>query len=405
MKKIAVIGGGPAGFMAAISAKENAKNPVIIDIYEKENPLKTILYTGGGRCNFSNEIYDFKELAKFYPRGEKFLYSVFSRFGVKETLEWFSVKGLRYYTQDDNRIFPKSNLAKEVRDLLLKTSKDLNINIFSNVKVEKITLQNNGFLLYQKNQISKYDAVIIATGGFLKRDSSGYNCAKSLGHKISELKPSLTGLIIQDFDENIAGISIQNASVEIFFQNKKINDFKGDFIYTHKGISGPIAHKISSFGAFLKFSKENPLILNINFVQKNLDEIDKILQKDLENSPKKSILNIISSYIPKNLANFLLTKNNIDIEKKSSYISKQERKIIANMLINARLKVISTDDKGEIVTAGGVELKEINSKTMESKLCKNLYFCGEVLNIDGLTGGFNLQMCWSTGYIAGLFAS
>ena len=402
--KIAVIGGGPAGFIAAISAVENSDIPISIDIFEKHEPLKTILLTGGGRCNITNALYDYKELGLNYPRGEKFLYSVFSKFGVKKTIEWFNTHGAPLYTQSDNRVFPKSDDANTIRDVLINRANKLNINIKAHTQVLDIEYQNNKFIIITKNQSLEYDKVIISTGGsHTNITGSGYELAKKLGHKITELKPSLSGFIIKENKDGfakLAGVTTNNVQITAFYKDKKITQIKGDFVFTHKGISGPLVFKISSICAFVDYNESTPLILKVNYVQdKNLDE--KKLIKELDENSKKDIQNILSKYLPKSLIQTLLQSKQIDLEKKASQITKEDRKIILKLLTDHQLTAIRPVPDGEIVTAGGVELKEVNSKTMESKLVNGLYFCGEVLNIDGFTGGFNLQAAWSTGYVAG----
>lgn len=376
--QIAVIGGGAAGFMAAIVAAKNSPE-IKIDIYEKNIPLKKLLLTGNGRCNLSNKIYDYKQLASNYPRGEKFLYSAFSRFGVKETLEWFEKHGVKTYTQEDNRIFPVTDKASTVRDMFLETAEKLSIRVYSHSPINKIP----------KN----YDKVIIATGG------GDCEIAKSLGHTIKELKPSLTALRVhENFVGKLAGVSVKNAEISAF--SKK---FKGDFVFTHKGLSGPVIFKTSAYSCYLDYSKSNPLVLKINFLPEiSRENLEKELLEELNSNPHKSLENLLKKYLPKSLITCLLEENQPDCEKKSSQVTKEDRKKILSILTETQFNVISPEPEGEIVTAGGVSLDEINPKTMESKLHKGIYFCGEVMDIDGLTGGFNLQACWSTGYIAGI---
>ncbi len=397
-RKIAVIGGGPAGFTAAVSAAENAVSRELlqIDIFEKSVPLKTILYTGNGRCNLSNNIFDYRDLAANYPRGEKFLYSVFSRFGVADTLQWMESGGLETYVQNDNRIFPKTDRAASVRTFFLKKAEKNGINILKQ-GVEEVLTKNNKFFVSGRGASFEYDAVILCTGG--NRDSArGYEIARRSGHKITELKPSLTSLITREkWVKNLAGVSIKNAQIRSFFNKKKISGITGDFVFTHKGLAGPAVFDSSAYSAFLNYSPENPLILRINFIP--LKEKDEIHEK-LSTESDKSASNALKSFIPKSLAIEILKNNGINPDKKLSSLNAQE--MVINLLTGMELRVVSPAKDGEIVTAGGVELTDVDSRTMESKLVKNLFFCGEILNIDGLTGGFNLQMSWSTGYIAGL---
>ena len=408
MKKIAIIGGGPAGIMAGTVAVQNNKNKVNdkleITIFDKSDPLKTLLYTGGGRCNLSYSEYDYKKLAQFFPRGEKFLLSPFSKFGPKDTQEFFSKLGLETYTQDDNRIFPVSNDANDVRYTLLKTAENLGI-IFKKSEIAKITKSDNEFSIFDSdNNIYKYDKVVIATGGNrLKPKFSGYNLAESLGHSIIELKPALCGLKIkEEWCKKLSGISFKNLKGKVIFNGKKIKDIEGDLLFTHKGISGPLAYKTSSYCAYYDFNDKNPLILEINFIGKPFDIFDKEFTLKINENQKKKLSSIVSEYIPKSMSKILLDELGLDIEITAGSITREERKKVAKALTENQLNVISTSTEGEVVTAGGINLSEIDNRTMESKLVNGLYFCGEIIDVDGLTGGFNLQNCWTSGYVVGM---
>jgi len=406
MKNIAIIGGGPAGFMAGICAAE-ANNNLNIDIFEKNKPLKTLLYTGNGRCNLTNATFDYKELASNYPRGEKFLYSVFSRFGVKDTIDWFQQHGLELYTQDDKRVFPKSNNAETVRKILIDRAENLGINIKSNELATKISRHNGKFKVLTKSAQKNvdYDSVIIATGGnYRKPDESGYQLAKDLSHTITELRPALTAFVVKEsWPKLLAGVTVKDVKISANLQDKQVYESAGDFVFTHKGVSGPLIFRISSYCAFLEYKQNEQLILKINFIpDKSGAELETEILTELEKSSKKNITTILKDYAPKSVIDVLLESVNISPDKKASQITRQDREKIIRLLSGAELSIISPQPEGEIVTAGGVILNEVDAKTMESKIVKNLYFCGEVLNIDGLTGGFNLQACWSGGYIAGV---
>jgi len=401
-KSIAIIGGGPSGFMAGIVAAENSDFPLTIHIYEKDIPLKSILFTGNGRCNLANNTFDFKELASNFPRGEKFLYSVFSRFGTKKTVEWFENHGVDTYVQPDNRIFPETDRAATIREMFLNYAKNYSIKIFSHSSIKNIKLNDEKFEVITENSALIYDKIVMATGGNSnKSQNSGYKIAENFGHKIQQLKPSLAALITKNNPENSAGISVKNAEVTAEFDNKKITSNKGDFIFTHKGISGPLAFKTSAYCAYCNYSFNTPLVLKINFVPE-IQDLNAELLAEINSNPNKSIDNILKKYAPKSLIVSLLDFNSIVPDKKAHQISKEERKSIIKLLTETRLFAVSPEPDGEIVTAGGISLSEVNPKTMESKITKGLYFCGEILDIDGLTGGFNLQNCWSTGYICGI---
>lgn len=395
MTNIGIIGGGPAGIMCAIFASKNPDNKIFI--FDKGIILNTLLPTGGGRCNLAYSEFNFKELAKFYPRGEKFLYSVFSKFSTSDTLEFFEKIGVETYTQEDSRIFPTSDSAKEVKQALLKQIEKKNIKkLFENViEVQK---SENGFVVKTDKNTHHFDKLVIATGG----RGSGQKLAKSLGHNIIDLKPALSALITKEKDFNsISGLSLKNIPAQVFFENKKIKDLKGDMLFTHTGVSGPLIYKASSYCAYCDFNENNPLKIVFNLVDKEFCDFDKELLEKLKSNPQKETVNVVSEYVPKNLAIAILKKEKIDSTIKAGQLSKVHRAAISKALTMFTLNAVKTVAGEEIVTAGGVDLKEINSKTMESKIVEGLYFCGEVMDIDGLTGGFNLQNCWSTGFVVG----
>ena len=399
MKKICIAGGGPAGIMAAVFASKNPQNQIFI--FDKGIILNTLLPTGGGRCNLAYDEYNFKELAKFYPRGEKFLYSVFSRFSTKDTLEFFKNIGIKTYVQDDSRIFPVSDSAKDVKQALLKQIDKKNIKkVFE--KIETITKNGDIFLVKTDKNTYKFDAVIIACGG----RGNGQKLAKGLGHTITELKPSLCAMVTKEKDFTaVSGISLKNVRAEVFFENKKVkipaNMLTGDILFTHKGVSGPLVYRISSYCAYFDFDKQKPLKIIFNLTDTDFKDFDDLFLQSLKSEPQKEAVNVLARFLPKNLANAIFCKENINAFQKAGQFTKNDRQKISKSVTALSLNIISVEKGEEIVTAGGVDLKEINPKTMESKLVENLYFCGEVLDIDGLTGGFNLQNCWSTGFIAG----
>lgn len=355
--KVAVIGGGPAGCICAYYLQDYFD----VTVFDFSSPLRTLLPTGGGRCNLAHAEFDFKELAKYYPRGEKFLYSVFSNFCTSDTIDFFEKIGVQTYIQDDMRIFPKSNSSKDVREKFLKA---LNKVKFVKAKVTEI---NEAFIISTDKGNYNFDYVVVSIGGH-----SSYNMIKYLGHNIIEPKPALAGLKTKEDFSSLSGVSVN------------------DVLFTHQGISGPAVYKISSIKAREKF----PYKLSFNFV----NDID--LQTALNENPHKSIKNLISDYIPKSLAEFILKTLDVNIDEKCHRINGKTRDLILDKLQNFEVTAQGTIPDSEVVTAGGVDLNEINPKTLESKLIPKLYFCGEVMDIDGFCGGYNLQNCWSTGYVA-----
>lgn len=357
--KIAIVGTGPAGVYCALRLIEEFKkmgqNRYSITLFDPKETLSTIIPTGGGRCNLAFGEHDFKTLASFYPRGEKFLYSIFSRYSTAETLEYFEKIGIKTYTQEDRRIFPVSNSSKTLRaQLIAELLKSKNIKI---IKKEIKNIE----------ELDKYDIVVLATGS---KDCSGL--AKQFKHTVIPLKPVLCGLKIKDKGENFPiGVSLDT------------ND--GGIIFTHAGVSGPCIFKISSKNV----NKPFPYEINIPILKQ-----DKLLELLAKNSTK-SFGNVVSQIIPRSLTQYLFEKYEIDFNKQAAHAKKDEIKKLENLTLIAE----NIDGKGEIVHAGGVDLTEID-KNCHSKIVSNLWIIGENLNIDGFCGGFNLQNCWSTAAIA-----
>lgn len=369
---VGIIGGGPAGCACAYFINKFYPN-IRVSIIDK-NPMKTILATGGGRCNIANAEYDFKELAKNYPRGEKFLYSIFSKFATSETLVFFDEIGIETFCQNDGRIFPKSESAKEVYEKFINK---INVNF---IKENALRIEQTDFEFKVITDMNAYyfDNLIYATGGH-----SGYDMIKRLGINVIDPKPSLVGLVAKNKYIELMGVKIEDVyNIQ--------TGLSGDFLFTHFGISGPLVYKISSLYA----RKEMPYNLNFNFVR-DLEDFQNILN----NNPHKFIKNILSEFIPLALAEVMLKNLNIDPNLKAHKINGKMRDSILAKLTNFEMEIVSTKKDGETVTSGGVDLDSINPKTMESKDIPHLYFCGEVIDVDGFCGGFNLQNCWSTAYI------
>lgn len=380
--KLAIIGGGPAGFMAAITTKEQNPDWEVI-IFERAKPLSMLLYTGGGRCNITNAEFDFKELAKNYPRGEKFLYSIFSRFDVASLFEFFEKLGLELYIQEDKRVFPKSDDAADIRNILLDAAKASGVKIQPLTQITSLKKEEK-FILNEK---LIFDRIIIASGG---KNRFAFDIARDFGHGVSELTPVLCGMKLKEPFSNLAGISLNNISVLA-----KNAELSGDFLFTHKGISGPVIFDLSSYLAFEKF----PIKLKINFTGLDFKQQDMELIKLLEQNPQKNISNILKEYLSDSVSKEFLTRILVSPQKKAYEINSEERKKIARFLSEFETEIVEKDSPS-MVTAGGVNLDEVD-KNLQSKLVEGLYFCGEILNIDGLCGGFNLQACFSTGYVAG----
>ena len=370
---VAIIGAGASGCIAAYFL---LKAGFDVTLFDFGAPLRTLLPTGGGRCNLAHAEYDFKELAKNYPRGEKFLYSVFSKFSTYDTIALFEELGVETYAQDDGRIFPKSNSAKDVREKILARIKKAE---FIKEKVKDVIPLDAGFKIKTDRAEYFFTHVIISSGG-----KSSF---QSIKHNIIPFTPSLVGL-----NADIKGLS--GVCIKDVFSN----DFKisGDILFTHFGISGPLIYKISSINARASF----PYKISLNLFSGDLPQDlphDLPLQEELNNSPHKELKNILSKYLPQKFVKYLLG----DLaEIKAHKIDGKTRDWVLDRIHNFELNITGSNKGEETVTAGGYNLDEISSKTMESKLFRNLYFTGECLDIDGFCGGFNLQNAWSTAYIA-----
>ncbi len=370
---IAIIGGGAGGCLCAYFL---IKAGYEVTVFDKSRPLATLLPTGGGRCNLAHAEYDFKELAKNYPRGEKFLYSIFSRFSTYDTIALFEELGIKTYAQENGRIFPASNSAKEVREKILEKIKKAE---FVKEKVTAIETVEGGYKIISNPSSGGkssyfFSHVVVATGG-----KSSFSFLKDLDINIIEPKPSLVGL---NCDIKMpAGIVLKNVL------SKDLN-IKDDMLFTHFGISGPLTYTISSIKARENF----PYKLSFDLYPEDFE-----LQKLLNLYPHKDFKNILSGILPLNFAKAFLEEL---AEIKACKIDGKTRDYVLNKIHNFELTVTGTNKGEETVTAGGVDLSEINPKTMEAKRHRNLYFIGEVLDIDGFCGGFNLQNAWSTAFVA-----
>ena len=396
---LAILGGGAAGFFSAISAAEKFSNKKIILFEKSQNLLSKVKISGGGRCNVTHNCLDNNLLIKNYPRGSKELLSAFYQFSVKETIEWFKKNGVEIITEPDGRMFPSSNKSQTIVDALLKKTQDLNIKIITQAKIE-VKKINDFFELHFSNAESVYRTkkLVIACGGYPQKDA--YNWLSFSGHKIIEPSPSLFTFNVKDKNlSNLMGISVKNAKVKIL--NSKF-EFYGPLLITHWGFSGPAVLKLSAFAAIWLKEKNYEYSIEINWMDE-LDEdktLDFVLEKN--NNGKKKILNL-NSVFPERLWRYFLAKAEINPDSILAEISnKQLNKLSEIISCDIYVAHGKTTFKEEFVTAGGIDLKEINFKTMESKLCKGLFFAGEILNVDGVTGGFNFQAAWTTGFISGI---
>ena len=399
--RIAVIGGGAAGFFSAIAAKENHPDSHVT-IYEKsQKVLSKVKVSGGGRCNVTNGTTSISELAKGYPRGEKQLKKAFSVFNTKHTWQWFEARGVELYTQDDNRVFPKTNDSQTIVDCLHRETERLRIEILLGVGIASIQpISNQLELRFQgETKPRNFDKVIVATGGSPSR--KGFDWLEKLGHKIESPVPSLfTFNMPSESIKELMGVSVQNALVSV--QGTKLKS-DGPLLITHWGMSGPAILKLSAFGARVLSDLNYSFQAQVNWAgEVNNELVVNELRGISESSPNKLLSNVKPFGLPERMWLYLLNRSEIKATKKWNELGKKGLNKLVNTLTNDIYQVKGkTTFKEEFVTCGGISLECVNFKTMESRACPNLYFAGEVLDIDGITGGYNFQAAWTTGFIAG----
>ncbi len=430
--KVVIIGGGPAGMMAAISASECGCEVILI---EKMQSLgRKLLITGKGRCNITSSL-DISEFIKNTPGNGMFLYSAFSNFTNLDIIQFLKNQGLNVKEERGNRIFPVTDKSLDVLDCFIKRLKELNVRIILNTKVKEVLTkeildtEKSGF--DDNNQKSNFkkvvgivtesgekiyaDKVILATGGKSYPNTGstgdGYKIAEKLGHSITKIKPSLVPLEIYDrkICKELQGLSLRNVEIQIkdIEKNKIIyNDF-GEMLFTHFGVSGPIilsgsAHLVR-YKNIEELLKKEKILLSIDLKPALTEEkLNERILRDFAKYKNKQFKNSLDKLLPQKLIPVIIEKTNINPDKKVNEITKEERKRIIDNL--KRFEIVIKDFRpieDAIITSGGISIKEINPKTMESKKVNGLYFAGEIIDVDSYTGGFNLQIAYSTGYTAG----
>lgn len=400
---VLVVGGGAAGFFAAISAKFHYPE-LRVAIAEKTNKvLGKVKISGGGRCNVTHHCFDLKKLCSHYPRGEKELRQVFKQFAVQDTIEWFESRGVKLKTEEDGRMFPITDNSQTIIDCLLRETKKLGIEILLQTSVAEIKKVENQFQLVTNNQQLITKKLIIATGGSPKL--SGLQWLKDLGHDVVAPVPSLfTFNMPKNPITELMGVSVPNAKVRIV--GTKLG-YSGALLITHWGMSGPAILKLSAWGARWLAENKYNFKITVNWQEaKNEEEVRDYLSEFRNTNKLKLITNARPYDLPKRLWNFFLERLDIAIDKQWVNLKKQDFNRLVNTLFNDEYEVSGkTTFKEEFVTAGGIGLQSVDMATMQSKDLSTLYFAGEVLDIDGITGGFNFQAAWSGGWVAGKLGS
>ena len=402
---VIVIGGGAAGFFGAIAcASANPKLKVTL-IEAGVKPLAKVRISGGGRCNVTHHCFDPARLVENYPRGGKALRGAFSRFQPQDTVQWYQSRGVKLKTERDGRMFPTTDSSETIINCLMQAAAKAGVNLRTGVGVKTVkqffdSQDKNYFQVELKNgRVLKCDRLLIATGS----NPSGYRWAKNLGHKIESPVPSLFTFNIKDPRlQGLAGVSVDQAQVKLGTGKNKLEQ-TGALLITHWGLSGPAILKLSAWGARFLYDLKYNSTLQINWLpESNQENLTQILIKLKQTNPKKKIVNYCPVELPKRLWQSLVNYVNIKPEKVWSEISKKELNKLVTEILQGQYSIQGKGVfKDEFVTCGGVSLKEVNFKTMESKKCPGLYFAGEILDIDGVTGGFNFQSAWTTSWLAG----
>ncbi len=400
--RIAIIGGGAAGFFAAISCKEHHPQAEVSLFEKSKKVLSKVKVSGGGRCNVTNVSSSIKELVKAYPRGQKLMKRALRKFNTTDTHAWFEQRGVKLKAEPDGRMFPVTDDSQTVIDCLFAEVNRLGIEVNMGAAVQALHPVEAGLKLIFKEQQLQYDKVIVATGGSPKR--TGLQWLEDLGHEIADPVPSLfTFNMPGNPVRELMGVVAKEAAMSI--QGTSLKS-EGPLLITHWGMSGPAVLKLSAFGARALSEMNYHFKTQVNWVnQQNQDLVTQELRAGLQENPKKKISNLRIFGIQERLWLYFLEKAEIAADKICAELPKKSINRLVHLLCNDEYEVRGkTTFKEEFVTCGGVAISSVNVETMASKACEHLYFCGEVLDVDGITGGYNFQAAWATGFIAGQLA-
>lgn len=392
MKQIIIIGGGAAGFFCAANLDEKKYKITILE--QNSDVLQKVKISGGGRCNVTHACFDPRELIQFYPRGNKELLSVFTKFQPGDTMEWFENRKVSLKIENDNRVFPESNSSQTIINTFLNEIQQKNVEVKTKCSVKEIEKQDQKYLVKTSLGDFEADFIIYTTGSSPK----SLKMIQNLGHKIIDLVPSLFTFNIKDpLLKDLAGTSFEMAETSI---PKLKTEESGPLLITHWGLSGPAILKISAWEAINLAKVKYNFEIEVNFISKDIDEAEELFQNFKQSNPKKTIGQSKIFEVTNRFWQRILEVSNINLNKQVAQISGKEMQTILENLCKKKFNVAGKSTfKDEFVTAGGVDLKEINFKNMSSKLLPNFYIAGEVLNIDAVTGGFNFQACWSEAWL------
>lgn len=405
MSKVIVVGGGAAGMMACHAAAMCGHQVTLLEKNEKLG--KKIYITGKGRCNLTNAS-DMEVLFANVMSNRKFLYSAFYTFDNNQVIDLFEMNGMATKTERGNRVFPVSDHSSDVISTMAKVLKNDNVEVKLNTTVQSLIIKENkacGVIVNGK-EISA-DNVILCTGGLSYPSTGstgdGYEFAKKAGHRIIDCTPSLVPFNIrEEWVKDLQGLSLKNSAVTIYDEKKKLYSDFGEMLFTHFGVSGPMILSASGNIKAAEFAKPLKLLIDLKPAMTE-EQLDKRILRDFDENKNKQFRNSVSKLLPSKLIPIIIDLSGIDPDKKVNEISKEERNHFVHLLKNLTMTINGLRGWNEaIITKGGINVKDVNPSTMESKLVSNLFFAGEVLDLDAMTGGYNLQIAWSTGYLAGL---
>ncbi|HEY5297050.1 MAG TPA: NAD(P)/FAD-dependent oxidoreductase [Verrucomicrobiae bacterium] len=400
-ERIVIVGGGAAGFFAALACAESRRGAEVFVLEKTSQFLSKVKISGGGRCNVTHADFDTREFSKRFPRGERALISAFGKFQAGDTVNWFENRGVKLKIENDGRMFPTTDSSQTIMDCLLNTAKKAGVKLKTNCGVESVIKKSSGGfeLKLSNDEILVCDKLLLATGGC--RTPALGQLAVSLGHSLEPPVPSLFTFHVETkWLRELSGVSIE--TIEASVPGTKLRE-RGALLVTHWGLSGPAILRLSAWGARKLHEKNYQFKLQINWLPNfNEEKLAAEFQTRKKSQPAKLIVNFPIASLPARLWEQLVIASGIAREVRWSEFSRSAQHDLTRQLLRSEFFVTGKSlNKDEFVTCGGVKLNEVNFKTMESKICPGLFFAGEVLDIDGITGGFNFQAAWTTGWIAG----
>lgn len=405
--RVGIVGGGAAGMMVAATLLER-NFPGEIYVMEKNSVLgRKVIISGGGRCNVTTGEADVRKVFKAYPRGARFLNTAMGRFSPTAVYEWFEDHGVALKVESDGRIFPVSDDGRDVVGAFQRLFQDSRVHLHMRQGVKAVSKTKRGFLLtFDSAETLEVGALVLTCGGQAYRHTGsvgeGYAFAESLGHTITPLAPSLNSFVVaESWVKDLAGLSFQKANLLLKGVEKNY-EWSGPFIFTHKGVSGPAVFALSSLAAYENYTPKTPLFLALDlFPDQSLEQLRQEFEMERRAHPSRFFKNTLDRWLPPSLISVLINVEKIPFEQRNAEVSNRTLERSLEWMKHLRLSLVGRGAGDEFVTAGGVPLSEVDGKTMESKVCPGLYFAGEILDIDGFTGGYNLQAAWATGRLVG----